>query len=87
MYRPTVYGSLDTYAMTIYSKNLSIKYFDGEGLDWNFATFNSETLLSEFVVDMYKQKRPFIANDHQVVRLTQVMSSIFTPVFWREQLR
>eukprot|EP01084_Bolivina_argentea_P064921 118343_1 len=62
---PTIFGSLFGYEMTKHSKGFIksiIMYNDTIGLDWNFIPLGSETLLSEFVIDLYNNKQPFIAN-------------------------
>ena len=65
--KPTIFGSIDSYAMSQYTYNQSIRMF-ATGMDWNFATFNSESKLTEYIVDMYSKRLPFIVNIYRYTK-------------------
>lgn len=63
--KPTCFGSIDSYAMSVYSQKQS----RGTGIDWAFATFGSEEYISEYVYDMYTRKLPFVVNLYRCLYL------------------
>lgn len=66
--KPTIFGSVDSYAMSSFAHNQSLHMFDqNEGMDWNYATFGSESTLSQFMIEMYKNELPFITNIYRCV--------------------
>ena len=64
---PTVFGSFDSYITAQYSYDLSRNMFDYTGLKLNFATFNSESKLTEMITDLYRKRLPFVANMYRYV--------------------
>lgn len=64
--KPIMWGSVFDYTMSQYSHNFtkSVDIYNHSlpGLDWIFIPLGSEGLLTEFVVDLYENKQPFIAN-------------------------
>eukprot|EP01084_Bolivina_argentea_P173420 300369_1 len=64
--KPIIWGSKMTYIMSKYTQNIT-QYFQiyndsTPGLDWIFCPLLSESILSEFMIDMYENKQPFIAS-------------------------
>ena len=61
---PTVFGSVDEFGISSHSYALCNNAYvsNGNGIDWNFATFGTEALLSEFIYDMYSKQLPFMVN-------------------------
>eukprot|EP01084_Bolivina_argentea_P067132 122334_1 len=64
--KPIIWGSSMAYIMSKYTQNIT-EYFhiyndSTPGLDWIFCALLSESVLSEFIIDMYENKQPFIAN-------------------------
>jgi len=60
--RPIIFGSVPSYLMSVYSQLLVDNLYENASFGWDFVPFGSEGLLTEFVVDMYEQRLPFIAN-------------------------
>ena len=60
--KPTVFGSVDNYVMSIYAFDQTRNMFDYTGMDWYFASFDGEAALTEMLIDMYSQRLPFVAN-------------------------
>jgi len=58
---PIIFGSYQGYAISEYSGKLVNNVLD-DGLNWTFAALKSEGALTDFVVDLYSKRLPFIAN-------------------------
>ena len=58
---PIIFGSLIEYATSKYTNEL-VGNLLGDGINWTFAAFGTESVLTEFVIDLYSKHLPFIAN-------------------------
>eukprot|EP01084_Bolivina_argentea_P039398 72802_1 len=64
---PIIWGSSLTWIMSTYTNELTKRfqlYNDTPGIDWIFCPLFSENRLSEFIVDLYENKQPFIINHY-----------------------
>eukprot|EP01084_Bolivina_argentea_P039115 72297_1 len=58
---PIIFGSSRAYAISNYSNKLIKNVLNG-GMDWHFVPMGSEEMLTQFVIEMYRNHLPFIAN-------------------------
>jgi hypothetical protein len=57
--KPIVFGSVDGYGLSFDSYRMRNGLFNKS---WDFVTFGSEGVLSEFIQDLYSKRLPFVAS-------------------------